>query len=551
MKNKTHSKYSHSFYHKILNRLTAAVAIFSFILFAIFGIRTYTVNIRNTNKELETGNRDSYAKFIDIIENCMRICQFFSTYDNISPTFQLQTDINIYKSILSNEMKSFISCFDYIAQIEINTGEFNVAYGLSTNDSFTPLQSYKGFDINYLAESKWPQYLQIEYIDPGANSFRVKINLYASMIGRICFDENTFFSADNGTILSAQDSNLLGKNLTELYKINLADLFSEASLSQYTKILRDFNNGELKIITLYPSNQIRSKAFAQITPILLVFFLTTSVITLLLFVLVRRIYSPIEKVVQVLKYYLPDDKNIAEEDVRFITKYIPYKNLDDATKTAVIQIRKSQLYTLHSQISPHFLGNSLEVLKWEIIRLLGAGTPIEQALSTMSLFLADAQEYKKMIITVAEEIEHTKQYVKMITFCFNEKLQVEWEVDEEVKRYAIISLTLQPIIENAVIHGFHNCTHVPKIKISIKIINQIIEITVADNGNGMEPETLQNILQSLSDEEYSQHHIGLKNTHLKFQYLYGNAYGITQIKSTASGTVTIISYPAYPLQPEA
>lgn len=550
MKNKMQSKYSYSFYHKILNRLTAAVAIFSFILFAIFGIRTYTGNVRNTNKELETGNRDSYEKFIDIIENCMRICQFFSTYDNISPAFQLQTDINIYKSILSKEIKSFVSCFDYIAKIEINTGEFDVSYGLSANKSFTPLQSYKGFDINYLAESKWPQYLQIEYIDPGANSFRVKINIYASNIGRTCFDKNTVFSASDGTILIAQDAKLLGKNLTELYKIDMADLFSKSPPAKYTRVLRNFNNGKAKIITLYPSNQIRSEAFAQITPILLMFFLTTSVITLLLFVLVRRIYSPIDKVVQVLKYYLPDDKNIAEEDVNFITKCIPYKNLDDATKAAVIQIRKSQLYTLHSQISPHFLGNSLEVLKWEIIRLLGADTPIEQALSTMSLFLADAQEYKKMIVTIAEEIKHTQQYVKMITFCFNEKLQVEWEVDEEVKHYAIISLTLQPIIENAVIHGFHNCSHVPKIKINIKIKNQIIEITVADNGNGMEPETLQNILQSLSDEEYSQHHIGLKNTHLKFQYLYGNAYGITQIKSNASGTVTKISYPAYPLQAE-
>lgn len=213
-------------------------------------------------------------------------------------------------------------------------------------------------------------------------------------------------------------------------------------------------------------------------------------------------------------------------------------DMSEVTQSAILQIRKSQLYTLQSQISPHFLGNSLDIISWKAVDVMGIDNPISESLNVLSLFLSNSYEYSSVFLTIREEIGKTNEYIKLAKSCFIKNLTLNWQVDNDLLQYSIISLTLQPLIENSIVHGFRYPESREHATINISILRQgnDIDITLEDNGSGMSEDTLKELRIALFDEEISKHHIGLKNCHLKLKLLYGPKYGITRIDSSPSGT---------------
>ncbi len=539
------SKYTQKYYDKMLIKCIVIVAVTSLILFSIFAFVIYRNNIKNAKNAIETENNKCYEQISDMLDSNIQICLYFASYKDISPIFQQTSEFDLRKATLIEETKTFISCFDYIASIEIDADEFSVSSGVSPGEEMLLLQDYKSFNINYSPREQWPFFLQLEFFSDNTKQYDVKMNFYVQSLSRQYISDNTYLIASDGTIILARDTNLLWKNISEISSVDYKQILSGGNDANFISNTHTLGKDGAAIITFRDKTSINADAFSQILLFLLIgiFILCTALI--LIYFFLRKIYGPIEKVAQILKFYMPENVSLAENDVRLIEKFSNQENPDQNVRAAVLQIRKSQLYTLHSQISPHLIGNTLEVIKWEIMKRLGQNNPIEQSLSTLGTFLSEAYQYKRMITTLSDEIERTKLYIQMMTFCFYDNLRVMWDVDKSLLDCSIISLTLQPLIENSVLHGFSDENEEPKIKISIRGFEKNILISVSDNGYGMNKNVLEDIEKSLSDDDISKRHIGLKNTHLKLRYLYGAEYGITEIKSGENGTTIELSIPRY------
>ncbi len=197
----------------------------------------------------------------------------------------------------------------------------------------------------------------------------------------------------------------------------------------------------------------------------------------------------------------------------------------------------SQAQAVYSQINPHFLFNTLDNLKWRSVLDLGVDNNIEKICILLQKIIYECLQQSDMISTIKKEIEIANTYIALMQIRYENTFSVDWDVDEEIKTALIIKLTLQPLLENSIMHSFEPNKPGQKIAISIKkeTENSII-ITVSDNGKGIDKEKLKKIQNSLKDEEPSSKHIGIKNVHLRYRLLYGEEFGIIAIESDNTGT---------------
>lgn len=548
MKYKKEPRYSKSYYSKARVIAVSALLLCLVAFFTVSSVFIYKHNVMDALTNLKTENVQSLNLVSEAIETSTRIGTFFSIYKNISPVFQSQTDMDLLKATLSQEIQSFVSCFDYIKGVCVDTGNFVVKKGDLSGGEYITFQKSNMFEIRYLTDMVWPKLIQIEYQSANTDRFNVTVNLSATYLSSKNLRDNNYLISKDGTILLTVDTELSGKKLQDVSEIHLDDIFSGKTESgRYLVAVSPLEQGGAYIVSLKSSAEVRTEVFGQL--VLYSFFcLMISIISVVLLnCFLKRLYQPIQSVIQTIKYLIPDDQIAVEQEADFINRCIRDRHspLDEETEAAVIKIKNSQLKVLHSQISPHFLGNSLDVIKWESVKKLGIDNPIERSLATLTLFLAEATQYKKIISTIEEEIQRTKLYIELMKFCYAENLSVFWNVDNSVLGCSIVSLTLQPLLENSITHGFIHMQATPEIHMDISCQNDSIRIIIRDNGGGMTPDMLKSIQQSLRDDEYTQRHIGLKNTHLKLKMLYGDEYGIRSIHSCDTGTQIELVIPKY------
>jgi len=152
---------------------------------------------------------------------------------------------------------------------------------------------------------------------------------------------------------------------------------------------------------------------------------------------------------------------------------------------------QAELNMLQLQINPHFLYNTLQNIG---MRTQGAG---DGETSFLIYALADLFRYSVgqtgHDVALAEEIRHTRNYIAIQEFRFKNKFTVEWEVAESVLSCRIIKFVLQPLVENAITHGFLNSIRVGTIRIHASLQEGELTLTIRDNGLGIEPQQLEAI----------------------------------------------------------
>lgn len=545
-KKKNKSKYSSQYYTNILFKSASFLILISFVVFIFFGYNTISNTFEQERKSLYSENQNCYSTVNDMIENAKKISMYFAQYKEVAPLFQSQYDTNIRESTLKAEIMSFVSCFDYIAAIEISGTYYNVGHRLKTTPEFEKIQTLEPFELYSTVATSYPPFLQLRYTTESPDAFSVVITLYSEVLSNYYISENTYLLSDNGDILMSKDISLIGKNITDIHNIDFNSIKNNKEDQKYINVQTNLSSSRVTLCSLKSKSQFFKSIFLELAYLFFIYMFISSLCVLILYFILRHLYSPIKKVAQILKYYMPENDSLLESDALFIKKCSSQSNTEQEIDSALLQIRKSQLYTLHSQISPHLLGNTLESVKWDLIKVLGRNNPIEHTITTITQFLKKSYQHQQMIISVRLEIAQTKQYVDMMSYCFFQNLKVEWNIDENLFDCAIISLTLQPIIENSIIHGFKKTEENPVIKVDIHCDNNIVKIEVADNGQGMPEAILASIKKSLYEDEYTHSHIGLKNTHLKLKLLYGDEYGINSITSNQNGTIITLIIPNIP-----
>jgi two-component system sensor histidine kinase YesM len=202
--------------------------------------------------------------------------------------------------------------------------------------------------------------------------------------------------------------------------------------------------------------------------------------------------------------------------------------------------RKSELNALQAQINPHFLYNTLDSIVWMAEN--GKSEEVITMVTSLARLFRISISRGKNIISVKDELEHAKNYLIIQKVRYKSKFQFSIEADEEVLQYKTLKLLLQPIIENSLYHGVEYMVEEGFIKVSAKIVEGKLLYEVSDNGLGMKPEILENIL-SYNSTNIGGSGVGVKNVHERVQLCYGKEYGIKIESELEEGTTVRILLP--------
>lgn len=202
--------------------------------------------------------------------------------------------------------------------------------------------------------------------------------------------------------------------------------------------------------------------------------------------------------------------------------------------------RKIEIRMLQSQINPHFLYNTLSSIKW-MAAIQGAEGIREMAACLGRLLKAAVGDINQEV-SVGEELHTMEDYIHIQKIRYKGKIRFHKDVaDERLLTYSIVKFTLQPIIENAIFHGIEPKDGIGDIKITVCEENEKLRIAVWDNGVGMSPDRIKEILTKTDPVASSRglKGIGLSNVNQRIKLIYGEGYGI-DIEST-EGEYTRVS----------
>lgn len=220
---------------------------------------------------------------------------------------------------------------------------------------------------------------------------------------------------------------------------------------------------------------------------------------------------------------------------------------------AEILFRQQSKYAeLQNQINPHFLYNTLETIRGQAI--IDDNYKIAEMTEALAKYFRYNISKDNDSVTVAQELENIQNYVQIQQYRFQDRF-IFWiylhDESGEYKSCMIPKMTLQPVVENAIFHGIEQKLEMGHISIHIETTEERLIIIVADDGGGMDKETLARINRELHDPEAvheisgkSGHNgIALRNVNSRLKLLYGADYGLTVSSTKGLGTEVEITLP--------
>ncbi len=204
------------------------------------------------------------------------------------------------------------------------------------------------------------------------------------------------------------------------------------------------------------------------------------------------------------------------------------------------QKKELEYQILQSQINPHFLYNTLNSIKW--MATIQNATGIAEMTTSLARLLKSISKGTRQLIPIREELELLKDYVLIQNYRYGGIVKVDYSIpDETLLGYVIPKLTLQPIVENAIFHGIEAKGENGIITVTLYKKEQDLYIDITDNGIGMSPELINQVLSGSSEDAKSDffRKVGIHNVNLRLKYTFGENYGI-QIHSKEGEYTTMI-----------
>lgn len=205
------------------------------------------------------------------------------------------------------------------------------------------------------------------------------------------------------------------------------------------------------------------------------------------------------------------------------------------------QKRKMELLALQAQINPHFMYNTLNSIKC-MAELQGADSVVKM-LDAMVFVLRYTAEDTQEIVSIEREIEFIKNYTEIINFRYFGRFSFIFHVPNETLSYGTLRFILQPILENAVFHGFEPQDLNAVIELRVIENEDTIVFEITDTGKGIEPQRCKEILEQESKEKRGLNKIGIYNVDQRIKLTFGKQYGIKLVSRVQCFTKAIITIP--------
>ena len=375
------------------------------------------------------------------------------------------------------------------------------------------------------------------------------------IIGFVVFDilENEL----NDIINSNSNDNVV---ITDKYSNNIIST-NNALLDKIGKLRRIEDNENLKAIVTKRLNgnvyihTFKSVAFINNTYFLGEIFLISIFIVLFLVLIkfankiatskTKSVDKLLKSITSVQKGDLTNKVSInTNDEFQLIGEYynemvIKIEELIEKNKEETMQATLSQIKLLESQFNPHFIFNTLEMLKYMI---KANDNSAEKVILSMSRILRYSIDNTIKTTKLVEDIKYIQDYLMIQKFRFGNKFDYSINMNDECKTHIIPKLIIQPIVENSIKYGFKSKDYLI-VNVDVKIEEDGFMIYITDNGDGISPERLLEVNEILSKNNNSSPHIGLYNVKKRISLLYGEDYGLKIESDDGKGTKVTIKLP--------
>lgn len=186
--------------------------------------------------------------------------------------------------------------------------------------------------------------------------------------------------------------------------------------------------------------------------------------------------------------------------------------------------RDAELLALQAQINPHFLYNTLRAIRW-MADAQGADNVVDAIDALIGLFRSVAN-MRGDLIPIREDIEIIRLYSQILMFRYMDRFTVEYDIDASLLDCCTIKFLLQPLLENAIFHGFEESGRTGTVRISVHEEGENIVFSVWDNGRGMDSSTMERVLNGKTQHGSGINKIGIYNVVRRIRLTFGEAYGI-------------------------
>lgn len=325
------------------------------------------------------------------------------------------------------------------------------------------------------------------------------------------------------------------KGISEYRKLNKDTFISiykgKESLVTYSYV----KNADWYVVCTIPFSYLNSESarIGLYTVLVALFCLLFSVI--LAFMITRSISTPLKRLINHMDEAKKGNLNVmihdsCKDEIAEVSNN--FDNMIEEIRILISNVRenerqkaKEKLRTLQAQINPHFLSNTLNTVKW--LAMVQNAKNISNLVTSLIQLLHVSMGKGDDLITIAMEIDYIKNYITIQEYKYCDKFTVQYDIDEEILKCKIPKFTIQPVIENAIIHGIEPMEGQGTISIKGARQDDYIILTVTDNGVGFSQENLKEpIADNFLAVKKQFSGIGIRNVDERIKLLFGDKYGL-------------------------
>lgn len=374
----------------------------------------------------------------------------------------------------------------------------------------------------------------------GYISIVVRQKYVAAVMGDITISHTSgsYILDQQGQVISSNLPHMAGAYLPELAGNGDNWANREVELSGVPSYLyqgKRMDNG-WTLVTVIPKNELIRESVWFYTILVLVDIMVISVVVSAVWVLVKRITSPFDRLCQSMeevgkghferREVISTNDEVGKLSHSFNDMVDNIQELIEKVYTLEITERQAELEVLKMQINPHFLYNTLDTINW----MARAQNNLEIADMTMALGnLLHANLKQDDSVTIAQEAQNIRNYLLIQKYRFGARLSWEIDIDLGLEDYYIPSFILQPLVENAIIHGLERKAEKGSLHLEVQQQGEGLVFRLWDNGVGMSQKAVQDFMEQ-GEGPFQRSSIGLKNVDRRLRLYYGDGSGL-QIES--------------------
>lgn len=594
-----HQRYSDMKLHtKFSIALLPIIVIPAFLVIFFFYGKFSDMIVSYTIRQEQDASAKTAPKIEETIQNVLDAYAEITDDEFYKQIFHKPVNSNLYSLSQSNLAKGFADKIDHLIQdtpvtsvqiyIASPTNNLSLLKSKYTKDIFEPIRRiqgtywhgiFQGSSVNeifcptfYLGTKEQKQHGNMAYIRSTTwyyNSipYSAYVAVYYSieyfnqiLSGNLTLDGSvSYIINERNNLVASSDTSLSG-----IYWLDY-ETIEESFMSSNNFIQKDIlgktvYSGFYNIkqpgwfmVTILPSEPLVKESQHIILNFLIIYGIFVIMAFLLASLLSKSITQRISSVISQMRSVrqgppIPMESPNAHDEIGDLITTYNYmvwqiNELMEQQAKASEDLRIAEFNSLQAQINPHFLYNTMDMINW--LAQQGRTSEISSAVQNLSRFYKLTLSRKNSISTIAQEEEHASIYIRLQNMRYHDNIEFISDIPDELMEHQIPKLTLQPVIENAILHGIlEKESKTGTIVLTGWYEDNDIILLISDDGVGIPSEKLKTILSGDGKSSSGGTNIAIYNTHRRLQILYGPTYGLSYKSESGVGTEVQIRIPA-------